>query len=142
MILKNIGNTQPHKYEFEPPDQAAPSFWRWGHLFWRSDKEEAMEHEIQTRRETGKIEKAIYKIEKEIPSLKSVLEAFKEIFIGRTLFKINLSDIPNVPISLPDSFQFSQGVPLLSREMLSRFIVLLIARSPTSKKGSLKLNQS
>jgi FdhE protein len=81
-----------------------------------------MEHEIQTRRETGKIEKAIHKIEKEIPSLKSVLDAFKEIFIGRTLFKENLSDLPNIPISPPDSFQFSQGVPLLTEEILSRFI--------------------
>ena len=81
-----------------------------------------MEHEIQTRKETGKIEKAIHKIEKEIPYLKSVLDAFKEIFIGRTLFKTNLSDLPNIHISPPDSFQFSQGVPLLSGEMLSRFI--------------------
>jgi FdhE protein len=81
-----------------------------------------MEHEIQTRKEAGKIEKAIHKIEKEIPYLKSVLDAFKEIFIGRTLFKANLSGPSNIQISPPDSFQFSQGVPLLSREMLSRFI--------------------
>jgi len=81
-----------------------------------------MEHEIQTRKETRKIEKAIHKIEKEIPSLKSVLDAFREIFIGRTLFKANLSDLPNIHISPPDSFQFSQGVPLLSGEILSRFI--------------------
>ena len=81
-----------------------------------------MEHEIQTRKETGKIEKAIHKIEKEIPSLKSVLDAFKEIFIGRTLFKANLADLPDIHIPPPDPFQFSQGVPLLSGEMLSRFI--------------------
>ena len=81
-----------------------------------------MDHEIQTRKETGEIEKAIRKIEKEIPSLKSVLDAFKEIFIGRTLFKATFSDLPNIPISSPDSFQFSQGVPLLSGEMLSRLI--------------------
>jgi FdhE protein len=81
-----------------------------------------MEHEIQIRKETGKIEKAIHKIEKEIPSLKSVLDAFQEIFVGRTLFKANLSNLPNIPISPPDSFQFSQGIPLLSGEMLSRFI--------------------
>jgi FdhE protein len=87
-----------------------------------ANKEATMEHEIQTRKETGKIEKAIHKIEKEIPSLKSVLDAFQEIFIARTLFKANLSDLPNIPISPPDSFQFYQGVPLLSGEMLSRFI--------------------
>jgi FdhE protein len=81
-----------------------------------------MEHEIQTRKETGEIEKAIHKIEKEIPYLKSVLGAFKEIFIGRTLFRANLSDLRNIHISPPDSFQFSQGVPLLTGEMLSRFI--------------------
>ena len=81
-----------------------------------------MEHKIQTKKETGKIEKAIHKIEKELPSLKSVLDAFKEILIGRTLFKANLSDLPIIPISQPDSFQFSQGVPILSGEMLSRFI--------------------
>jgi FdhE protein len=81
-----------------------------------------MEHEIQTRKDTGKIEKAIYKIEKEIPSLKSVLDAFKEIFIGRALLKTDLIDLPDIPISSPDSFQFSQGVPLLAGEMLSRFI--------------------
>jgi FdhE protein len=81
-----------------------------------------MDHEIQARKETGKIEKAVHKIEKEIPSLKSVLDAFKEIFIGRTLFKATFSDLPNIPISPPDSFQFSQGVPLLSGEMLSRFV--------------------
>ena len=81
-----------------------------------------MEHEIQIRKETGKIEKAIHKIEKEIPSLKSVLDAFKEIFVGRNFFKANLSDLPNLHISPPDSFQFSQGIPLLSGEMLSRFI--------------------
>jgi FdhE protein len=81
-----------------------------------------MEHEIQIRKETGKIEKAIHKIEKEIPSLKSVLDAFKEIFIGRALFKANLSDLPDIRISPPDPFQFSQGVPLLSGEMLSRLI--------------------
>jgi FdhE protein len=81
-----------------------------------------MEHEIQIRKETGKIEKAIHKIEKEIPSLKSVLDAFKEIFIGRALLKTNLIDLPDIPISPPDSFQFSQGVPLISGEMLSRFM--------------------
>jgi FdhE protein len=81
-----------------------------------------MEHEIQTRNETGKIEKAIQKIEKEIPSLKSVLDAFKEIFIGRTLLKANLSYLPDIHIPPPDPFQFSQGVPLLSGEMLSRFM--------------------
>lgn len=81
-----------------------------------------MEHEIQAGKETGKIEKAVHKIEKEIPSLKSVLDAFKEIFIGRTLFKATFSDLPNTPISPPDSFQFSQGVPLLSGEMLSQLI--------------------
>jgi FdhE protein len=81
-----------------------------------------MEHEIQTRKETGKIENAIDRIGKEIPSLKSVLDAFKEIFIGRALFKANLSDLPNMHISPPDSFQFSQGIPLLSGEMLSHFI--------------------
>jgi hypothetical protein len=81
-----------------------------------------MDHEIQTRKETRKIEKAILKMEKEIPSLKSVLDAFKEIFIGRTFFKANLSDLPNIHISPPDSFQFSQGVPLLTGEMLSRII--------------------
>jgi FdhE protein len=81
-----------------------------------------MEYEIQIRKETGKIEKAIHKIEKEIPHLKSVLDAFQEIFIARTLFKANLSDLPDIPISPPDSFQFSQGVPLVSGETLSRFI--------------------
>jgi len=81
-----------------------------------------MDHEVQTRKETEKIEKAIHKIEKEIPSLKSILDAFKEIFIGRTVFKANFSDLPNIPISPPDSFQFSQGVPLLSEDMLCRFI--------------------
>jgi FdhE protein len=81
-----------------------------------------MEHEIQTRKDTGKIEKAIYKIEKEIPSLKSVLDAFREIFIGRALLKTDLIDLPNIPISSPDPFQFSQGVPLLSGEMLSRLV--------------------
>jgi FdhE protein len=81
-----------------------------------------MDHEIQIRKETGKIEKAIHKIEKELPTLKSVLDAFKEIFIGRALLKTNLIDLRDIPISPPDSFQFSQGVPLLSGEMLSRFI--------------------
>jgi FdhE protein len=81
-----------------------------------------MEHEIQIKRETGKIEKAIHEIETQIPALKFVLDAFKEIFIGRTLFKANLPDLPNIHISPPDPFQFSQGVPLLSDEMLSRFM--------------------
>jgi FdhE protein len=81
-----------------------------------------MEHNTQARKETGEIEKAIHKIEKEIPSLKSVLDAFKEIFIGRALLRTNLIDLPDIPISPPDPFQFSQGVPLLSGEMLSRLI--------------------
>jgi FdhE protein len=81
-----------------------------------------MGDEIQARKETRKIEKAMLKMEKEIPSLKSVLDAFKEIFIGKTLFKANLPDLPHVHISPPDSFQFSQGVPLLTGEMLSRII--------------------
>jgi len=91
-------------------------------FIYKFDMKVTMEHESQTRTETEKIEKAIHKIEEEIPFLKSVLDAFKEIFIGRTLFKANLSDLPNILISPPDSFQFSQGVPLLSGEMLSRFI--------------------
>lgn len=81
-----------------------------------------MDHEIQTREETTKIKKAILNMEREIPSLKSVLDAFKEIFIGRALLKANLIDLPAIPISPPDPFQFSQGVPLLTGEMLSRFI--------------------
>ena len=81
-----------------------------------------MNYAIEIREETKRIEKAIHKIEKEIPYLKSVLDAFKEIFIGRTLLKANLSDLPNIRISPPDSFQFFQGVPLLSGEMLSGIV--------------------
>jgi FdhE protein len=81
-----------------------------------------MDHEIQARKEARKIEKAIQEIEKESPFLKSVLGAFKEIFIGRALFKADLSDLPDIHISPPDPFQFSQGVPLLSEEMLSAIL--------------------
>jgi FdhE protein len=81
-----------------------------------------MDHEIQIEKGTGEIEKAIQKIEKEIPYLKPVLDAFKEIFIGRALFKANISDLPKIHISPPDPFQFSQGVPLLSEKVLENII--------------------
>ena len=83
-----------------------------------------MDHEIQTREEARKIEKAIHKIEKEIPSLKSVLDAFKEIFIGRALFKADLSDLPDIHISPPDPFQFSQGLPLLTERCSAALLIL------------------
>jgi hypothetical protein len=75
-----------------------------------------MDRQIQIKNETRKIEKAIHKIEKEVPYSKSVLGAFKEIFLGRTLLKANL-ELPDIPISPPDSFHFYQGVPPLSGEI-------------------------
>ena len=121
MIPRGIGSTQPYEHRFELQRDCS-TFLEVRQTLQSAKKEITVEYDIQTKRETGKIERAIQKIEKEIPYLKSVLDAFKEIFIGRTLFKANLSDFPNIHISLPDSFQFSQGVPLLTGEMLTRFI--------------------
>ena len=81
-----------------------------------------MDHEIQISEEARKIEKAIHKIGKEIPALKSVMDAFKEIFIGRALFKAELSNLPDIHISPPDPFLFSQGLPLLTEKLLGSIV--------------------
>lgn len=81
-----------------------------------------MINEVQSGKAARKIENAINKIEKETPSLKSVLDAFREIFISRAILKTRLSDLPDIHLPQPDPVRFSQGVPLLTEGIISSLI--------------------
>ena len=70
--------------------------------------------------EINRLEKAIERIERDTPSLKSVANAFKEIMIGRITLKARLSpERPDVHIPRPDYSRLTEGYPWLTEETIT-----------------------
>jgi len=69
----------------------------------------------------GRIERAITKMEERMPPAKVVLETYGEVILERARLREGLPPLTEVPVSPPDPFRFSQGMPLLTEDTLIRF---------------------
>lgn len=72
--------------------------------------------------EISRLEKAFESIERDVPSLKPVVNAFKEVMISRVILKATLSDRPDIRISPPELSRFAEGHPWLTEEAIASFI--------------------
>jgi FdhE protein len=69
----------------------------------------------------GRIEKAIKRMKGEMPPVKIVLDAYGKVLVERARLRAELPILTDIPVPTPDPFKFSQGVPLLSEDMLTHF---------------------
>lgn len=72
--------------------------------------------------EISSLEKAFENIERETPSLKPVVKAFREVVISRAVLKAKLPECPDIHISPPDCTRFSDGYPWLTEETITSFV--------------------
>jgi len=72
--------------------------------------------------EINSLEKAFENIERETPSLKPVVKAFREVVISRAILKAKLPECPDTHISPPDCTRFSDGYPWLTEETITSFV--------------------
>jgi hypothetical protein len=76
-------------------------------------------NEVQSN-EIKRLEKAFERMERTRPSLKSAVNAFKEIMMSRIILKASLSpDRPGIHISQPDYSRFAEGYPWLTEETIT-----------------------
>jgi FdhE protein len=61
-------------------------------------------------------------IEKNTPSLKPVVTAFRELFVSRAIMKAAITDIPGLYIPEPDKKKLSQGYPWLTEQNVASLV--------------------
>lgn len=72
--------------------------------------------------EIDSMEKAFESIERDVPSLKPVVNAFREIMISRVILKATLSDRSEIHVLPPEPSRFTEGHPLLTEETIASLI--------------------
>ncbi|MEW6584581.1 MAG: formate dehydrogenase accessory protein FdhE [Nitrospirota bacterium] len=73
-----------------------------------------MADESAAEKAVKKIKKTITKMNKEMPSLATILNTYGKVFAERAKFREELPLLMNVRISSPDPLRFSQGMTLLN----------------------------
>jgi FdhE protein len=81
-----------------------------------------MTKEVQPKEAARRIEKALDKRIKDTPSLKPVLDPFKELLVERAFIKGRISDRHDIQVSAPDIERFAEGEPLLTTEAIASLI--------------------
>lgn len=81
-----------------------------------------MSKDIQPKEAARRIEKAMDRKMKDIPSLKSIIDPFKELLIERTLIKAEIRVRTDIDVSAPDKDRFAEGEPLLTTETIASLI--------------------
>jgi FdhE protein len=69
--------------------------------------------------ELSNLEKAFENIELEMPSLKYVVNAFKQVCMSKAMVKAKLTERADVQILPPETDRFSDGYPLLTGKMIT-----------------------
>lgn len=69
----------------------------------------------------GRIEEAIKKLKGQMPPIEKVLGAYGEVLVEKARLREELPLLTDSPLSAPDPFRFSQGVPLLTEDTIIHF---------------------
>jgi FdhE protein len=69
----------------------------------------------------GRIEKAVKKLKGQMPPMERVLSAYGEVLVEKARLREDLPLLEDSPLSGPDPFRFSQGVPLLTEDTIIHF---------------------
>ena len=78
-----------------------------------------MTKEVQSKETARRIERGISRMERDMPSLKSILDPFREILVARAILKESIVNPAKVRVPAPNPERFAEGRPLLTPRTIS-----------------------